>query len=113
MRRPGTVASASCVADTPPSTEFSIAIMAATARPLVTSASASPTLFTERQCLPAASGTCLSAASVKVPAGPRYEYVCSGGVGAASVMHASLVSAGGAGASVETDRNPDAEGAGA
>ena len=110
MRRPGTVARASCVADTPPSTEFSIAIMAAVERPLVTSASASPTLFTDRQCLPAASGTCLRAASVKVPAGPRYEYVCSGGVGAASVMHASLVSAIGAGASVDMERNPDARG---
>jgi hypothetical protein len=30
-------------------------------------------LFTERQVLPAAWGTCLSAASVNVPAGPRYE----------------------------------------
>ena len=34
MRRPGTVARASCVALTPPSTEFSIAIMAPTLRPL-------------------------------------------------------------------------------
>ena len=59
------------MAETPPSTEFSIAIIAAIERPLVTSASASPTLFTERQCFPDASGTCLSAASVKVPAGPR------------------------------------------
>ena len=59
------------MAVTPPSIEFSIAIIAAVERPLVTSDSASPTLFTDRQCLPAASGTCLSAASVKVPAGPR------------------------------------------
>ena len=65
------LASASWVALTPPSTEFSIAIMAATLRPATTSSSASPTLLTERQVLPAASGTWASAASVNVPAGPR------------------------------------------
>ncbi len=71
MRRFGMLARASCVALTPPSMEFSIAIIAATLRPATTSSSASPTLLTERHVLPAASGTCLSAASVKVPAGPR------------------------------------------
>jgi hypothetical protein len=65
------LASASCVALTPPSTEFSIAIMAAMLRPDVTSSSASPTLLTLRQFWPAASGTCARAASVKVPVGPR------------------------------------------
>ncbi len=73
MRSPGMVASASCATLTPPSIEFSIAIIAATLRPSITSSRASPTLLTERHGLPAASGTCLSAASVKVPAGPRYE----------------------------------------
>ena len=53
MRSPGMVASASCATETPPSIEFSIAIIAATLRPATTSASASPTLLTERQCLPA------------------------------------------------------------
>ncbi len=65
------IASASCATLTPPSIEFSIAIIAATLRPSTTSSSASPTLLTDRQVLPAASGTCLSAASVNVPAGPR------------------------------------------
>ncbi len=64
-------ARASWVADTPPSTEFSIAIMAATLRPFTTSSSASPTLLTGRHLLPTASGTCASATSVNVPAGPR------------------------------------------
>jgi hypothetical protein len=71
IRRFWIVARASCVALTPPSTEFSIAIIAAMLRPLTTSSSASPTLLTERQVLPAAVGTCASAASVNVPAGPR------------------------------------------
>ncbi len=48
-----------------------MAIIAATLRPATTSASASPTLFTARQCLPRASGTWASAASVNVPDGPR------------------------------------------
>ena len=65
------MASASWVALTPPSTLFSIAIIAPTLRPVTTSSSASPTLFTERQVGPSASGTCASAAQVNVPAGPR------------------------------------------
>ncbi len=68
---PGSVARASRVVVTPPSTEFSIAIIAASLRPSSTSESASPTLCTGRQSCPRASGTCSSAASVKVPAGPR------------------------------------------
>gem|GEM_PF-4618459 len=71
IRRLGTFVSASCVALTPPSIEFSIAIIAAMLRPLVTSSRASPTLLTLFQCAPAASGICLSAASVNVPAGPK------------------------------------------
>ena len=71
MRRFGIVASASWVVLTPPSIEFSIAIIAATLRPETTSSSASPTLLTDRHGLPTASGTCASAASVNVPAGPR------------------------------------------
>ena len=71
MRRPGTLASASWVAETPPSIEFSMAIIAAMLRPLTTSAKASPTLLTGRQVLPAAASTWARAASVKVPAGPR------------------------------------------
>ena len=49
----------------------SIAIMAASDRPSTTSASASPTLRTGRQIWSRASVTWASAASVKVPAGPR------------------------------------------
>ncbi|OUD88419.1 hypothetical protein BC477_10505 [Clavibacter michiganensis subsp. michiganensis] len=64
-------ASASCVAVTPPSTEFSMAIMAATEVPDTTSARASEALFTARHVRPRAASTCLSAASVKVPDGPR------------------------------------------
>ena len=71
MRSPGMLASASCAAVTPPSTLFSIAIIAATLRPVSTSSRASPTLLTLRQVLPAASGTWVRAAQVKVPAGPR------------------------------------------
>ena len=71
MRRPGIVARASCAVETPPSIEFSIAIIAASDRPSTTSASASPTLRTDRQFWLRASGTCASAASVNVPAGPR------------------------------------------
>ena len=51
MRRPGIVARASCAVETPPSIEFSIAIIAASDRPSTTSASASPTLRTGRQML--------------------------------------------------------------
>ena len=69
--RPGIVASASCATVTPPSIEFSIAIIAASLSPRTTSASASPTFATGCHVCPAASGTCFSAASVKVPAGPR------------------------------------------
>ena len=65
------VARASCAVETPPSIEFSIAIIAASDRPSTTSASASPTLRTECHTCPRASGTWASAASVKVPAGPR------------------------------------------
>lgn len=71
MRSPGSVASASCVVETPPSIEFSIAIIAASLRPSSTSSRASPTLCTGRQSCPRASATWSSAASVKVPAGPR------------------------------------------
>ena len=69
--RPGIVASASCATVTPPSIEFSIAIMAASLTPDTTSSSASPTFETGFHSCPTASGTCRSAASVKVPAGPR------------------------------------------
>jgi hypothetical protein len=69
--QPGMVASASCAVETPPSTEFSIAIIAAPERPSTTSASASPTLRTGRHSWPHASGTWASAASVNVPPGPR------------------------------------------
>ncbi len=71
IRTPGIRARASWVALTPPSTLFSIAMTAPTERPLTTSSSASPTLLTLRHGLPAAASTSLSAASVKVPAGPR------------------------------------------
>ena len=57
MRKFGMFASASCVALTPPSIEFSIAIIAATLRPCTTSSSASPTLLTGCHTLPAASET--------------------------------------------------------
>jgi hypothetical protein len=57
MRRSGMVASASCVALTPPSIEFSMAIIAAILRPCTTSSSASPTLFTGCQVLPSAATT--------------------------------------------------------
>ena len=65
------LASASCVALTPPSMLFSIAIIAPTLRPEITSSRASPTLLTERQTWSFASGTWVRAAQVKVPAGPR------------------------------------------
>ena len=48
IRSPGMVARASWAVETPPSTEFSIAIIAACERPSTTSASASPTLWTDR-----------------------------------------------------------------
>ena len=75
------VARASCAVDTPPSTEFSIAIIAASERPSTTSASASPTLRTGRHSWPRASGTWASAASVKVPAGPEIAVRAAGGNG--------------------------------
>ena len=71
IRTPGIVASASCAVETPPSTEFSIAIIAASDRPSTTSSRASATLRTDFHTPPRASGTCASAASVNVPAGPR------------------------------------------
>jgi len=59
------------VALTPPSTEFSIAIMAATLRPVMTSSNASPTFATLRHTAPSASGTWRRASHVNVPTGPR------------------------------------------
>ena len=65
------VAIASRVAVTPPSTEFSIGTMAASAEPSRTLSSAVLTLDDGMRTASAAPGTCISAASVKVPAGPR------------------------------------------
>ena len=65
------VAMASRVAVTPPSTEFSIGTMAASAEPSRTMSRAVFTFDDGIRMAPAASGTCISAASVKVPSGPR------------------------------------------
>ena len=69
------VAMASSVAVTPPSTEFSMGTMAASAEPSRTLSSAVLTLDDGMRTASAASGTCISAASVKVPSGPRKVYV--------------------------------------
>lgn len=69
--RPGIVANASCATVTPPSTEFSMAIIAASLAPVMTSFKASPMFATGAHSCPCASGTWRSAASVKVPAGPK------------------------------------------
>ena len=90
IRSPGIVARASCVVETPPSTEFSIAIIAASLRPWMTSPSASPTLNTGRQSWPRASGTWARAASVNVPAGPRKLYVRRAGISGSLVTRFSL-----------------------
>ena len=65
------VAMASRVAVTPPSTEFSIGTMAASAEPSRTLSSAVFTFEDGMRMASAASGTCIRAASVKVPSGPR------------------------------------------
>ena len=65
------LAMASRVAVTPPSTEFSMGTMAASAEPSRTMSSAALTLEAGTRVACAAPGTCISAASVKVPSGPR------------------------------------------
>ncbi|MCY1243807.1 hypothetical protein D9M72_568410 [compost metagenome] len=64
-------AMASRVAVTPPSTEFSMGTMAASAEPSRTLSSAVFTLEEGMRTASPAPGTCISAASVKVPSGPR------------------------------------------
>ena len=71
IRSGSPTATASRVALTPPSTEFSIGTMAASTAPDRTSASAAPTVATGRRRASAAPGTWSRAASVKVPSGPR------------------------------------------
>ena len=65
------VARASSVADTPPSTLFSMGTIAASAAPECTACSARSTLAQGSPSAAGQSGTCCSAASVNVPAGPR------------------------------------------
>ena len=65
------VAIASRVAVTPPSTEFSIGTIAASAEPSRTLSSAVLTFEDGMRMASAAPGTCINAASVKVPSGPR------------------------------------------
>ena len=68
-------AMASSVAVTPPSTEFSMGTMAASADPSRTLSSAVLTLEEGMRTAWTAPGTCISAASVNVPSGPRKVYV--------------------------------------
>jgi hypothetical protein len=71
MRSSLPVATASSVAVTPPSTEFSMGTMAASTSPARTAARATGTEDTGRRSASRAPSTLSSAASVKVPAGPR------------------------------------------
>ena len=70
MRRPGIVARASCAVETPPSTEFSIAIIAASTA-LDDVGERLADVAHRPPVLAAGLGHLASAASVKVPAGPR------------------------------------------
>ena len=65
------LAMASRVVETPPSTEFSMGTIAASAEPERTLSKAALTFAAGMRSEVRASGTCSSAASVKVPAGPR------------------------------------------
>ena len=68
------MASSSKVAVTAPSTEFSMGTMPRSAAPLRTASRVAWMLTHGRACPAAAASKASSAASVKVPSGPRYAY---------------------------------------
>ena len=74
MTRSGPVASSSRVAVTAPSTEFSMGTMPRSAAPLRTASRVAWMLTHGIACSAAAASKASSAASVKVPSGPRYAY---------------------------------------
>ncbi len=94
IRRFGMTASASCATLTPPSIEFSIAIIAATLRPSTTSSSASPTLLTERQVLPGGLRHLLEGGLGERAGGSQVRVGLVGGRSWRRLRHGSSVTAG-------------------